>query len=130
MKANVERRMKGVFLAIVLVLLLLLVLTGCASTPGPRPSTLDCDGAKQIADWDPWTAEVRRILCAEINACGENLDEGLGDVGYGFAVTLYHKAFTPCRAAEAIIARRQEVAHSDTPQKFDADGHPNFGPRK
>lgn len=111
----------------IILIALLGLFTSCATPP--------CDPTKQIADWDQWTAEVRRILCAEIQACGEAsgeaLDEGLGYVGYGFAQELYNKGNTPCQAAIKIMDRRKAVSSgsADTTKKYDAEGNPNFGPK-
>jgi hypothetical protein len=88
-----------------LLVLLALAFSSCEVFEGIRQSNnkspvgLQCDRAKQIDDWIPWEAEVRRILCEQANACGDP-DEG---AGYGFTTRLYHEGYTPCRAAERII---------------------------
>lgn len=113
-------------LNIATLIVFLVLITGCASNP-------PCDPAKKIVDWEPWTAEVNRIICKEAKLCSGDPDEGLGDVGYGFTVALYHKDNTPCQAAIKIMDRHKAEAakpHSNTPQKFDADSSPDFGPKK
>lgn len=84
----------------ILILVACLALSGCETTP-------PCDEAKVITDWEPWKAEVCRIQCVQVKICGDDPDEGLINPGYGYALSLWLKNYTPCRAAEEIIARRK-----------------------
>lgn len=97
-----------------LLSILVFAFTSCELYEGVRQSnksepvaTQPCDQSKNIKKWEPWKAEVCRIQCVQVKICGDDPDEGLTNPGYGYALSLWLKGYTPCRAAEAIIARRK-----------------------